>query len=124
MEYVWVGLGGLIGANARFAVGRLAAERLGAAFPYGTFLVNATGSLAIGVLLTLLAARTTDPAGRLLLVTGVLGGYTTFSAFTFETVALARDGHWGRAALYVVASNLVGLVACWGGMAVGRLLVR
>ena len=124
MDYVWVGLGGLVGANARFALGRLATERFGAAFPYGTFFVNATGSLAIGVLAAVLAARVANPAWRLLLITGFLGGYTTFSAFTVEAVTLAQDGRWGRAAVYVVGSNLIGLAACGGGIALGRLLVR
>jgi fluoride exporter len=124
VEYVWVGLGGLVGAVARFAVGKQAAERLGTAFPYGTLLVNVTGSLAIGLVVAFVLARVTDPAWRLLLVAGFLGGYTTFSAFAFEAVALLQDGRWGRAVLYVLASNLIGLAACWGGLALGRGLVR
>ena len=124
MDYVWVGIGGLIGANARFVLGRLAVERLGGAFPYGTLFVNLTGSLAIGLLATLLAVRVVDPAWRLLVITGFLGGYTTFSAYSFEMVALLEDGRWGRAAIYALGSNLLGFVACASGMVLARLLAR
>ncbi|MDP9363594.1 MAG: fluoride efflux transporter CrcB [Chloroflexota bacterium] len=125
MEYLWVGLGGLLGANARFLLTRLVVERVGAAFQYyGTFLVNATGSVAIGVLLTVLIARVADPAWRLGLVTGFLGGYTTFSSYSFEAVGLMMEGRWGRAALYVLGSNLLGLAGCWAGVMLGRGLVR
>ena len=124
MDYVWVGIGGLVGANARYGLDRLAADRFGTAFPYGTLIANLTGSLAIGVLLTLLVARVADPAWRLLLITGFLGGYTTFSAYTFQTVALVEDGRLGRAAVYVLGSNLIGLAACWGGVLLGRALAR
>ena len=124
MEYVWVGIGGLLGANARYGLGRLVTERAGTGFPYGTLVVNVTGSLAIGVLLTLLVARVPDPAWRLLIVTGFLGGYTTFSAYSFETVVLLAEGRWGRAALYVLGSNLIGLIGCWAGVMLGRAVLR
>ena len=125
MEYFWVGVGGLIGANARFVLTRLVVERLGAAFQYyGTFLVNTTGSVVIGVLLTVLVARVTDPAWRLGLVTGFLGGYTTFSSYTFEAVGLMSEGRWGRAAVYVLGSNALGLAGCWAGVMLGRQLLR
>jgi len=124
VAYLWVGIGGRLGACTRYAVYQLAAARLGPGFPYGTFAVNATGSLAIGVIVTLLLARAADPAWRLVLVTGFLGGYTTFSAFSFESVTLLHDGRWGRAAVYVFGSNLLGLAACWAGVALGRALTR
>ncbi len=124
MEYLWVGVGGGVGAAARYGVARLATGAPGSAFPYATFLVNLSGSFAIGVVLTLLTARVADPVWRLLLVTGFLGGYTTFSAFTFETVALLQDDRWGRAVLYVVGSNLLGLLACWGGVLAVRGVTR
>ncbi len=119
MEYLLVGVGGVLGANARYVLAGLIAERLGAAFPYGTLLVNLTGSLAIGVLLVLLTERlAADPAWRLLLVVGFLGGYTTFSSYTFEAIALLAAGDWPRAAWYVVGSNAVGLAAFFLGMVV------
>jgi CrcB protein len=123
VAYAWVGIGGLVGATARFAVYQLMVPRLGAGFPYATFLVNASGSLLIGVLVTWLTARAIDPAWRLMLVTGFLGGYTTFSAFSHETVSLLLDQQWERATLYVVASNVVGVAACWIGMGLTRAVL-
>ena len=123
MEYLWVGLGGLLGANARFLLTRLVVERAGAALQYyGTFLVNATGSVAIGILLTVLIARVADPAWRLGLVTGFLGGYTTFSSYTYETLLLIEEGGWTRAAVYSAGSVLLGLGACAVGIIIGRAI--
>ncbi len=125
MEYLLVGAGGFLGANARYVLGALIADRLGTAFPYGTFLVNVTGSLAIGVILVLLTDRlAADPAWRLLVVVGFLGGYTTFSSYTFEALALAEAGQWLRALWYVVGSNLLGLAATYAGMVLARALGR
>lgn len=123
MEYLWVGVGGLLGANARYAVGRLTAERFGTSFPVGTLLVNLSGAFVIGVLVTMLTARVADPAWRLLLVTGFLGGYTTFSAYSLEVVTLLLAGRWGTAAGYALASNLAALFACWGGIGLARALL-
>lgn len=124
VEYLWVGLGGLSGAILRFAVGRFAVERFGGGFPYGTLFVNVSGSLAIGVLFTLLVGRVADPAWRLLLITGFLGGFTTFSAYTFEAVTLIDDGRWQRAAVYLIGSNLLALIVCAAGITLGRALTR
>ena len=125
MEYLLVGVGGFLGANVRYLLGNVIAARLGDDFPYGTLLVNVTGSLAIGALLVLLTERlAVDPAWRLLLVVGFLGGYTTFSSYTFEALALAEAGHWLRATWYVVASNAVGLAAAYAGMVVARAIGR
>lgn len=121
MQYLWVGLGGFLGANARYVLGAWIANRTGATFPLHTFVVNVSGSLAVGVLLVLFTERLElDPMWRLLLVVGFLGGYTTFSSYTFEAIALLAAGDWPRAAWYVVGSNAVGLVACFLGMVVAR----
>jgi CrcB protein len=80
--------------------------------------------LAIGLVLTLLLARGSDPAYRLLLVTGFLGGYTTFSAYSLEALALLEARRWDAAALYVAGSVLLGLLATGLGLGLGRLLVR
>ena len=121
MAVVWVALGGALGAVARYGVSLLGA-RLGAAFVLPTAAVNVTGSFAIGLAMTLLLARSTDPAWRLFLVTGFLGGYTTFSTFAFDALRLVDEGRPGQAALYVIGTTAVGLLACVAGVAVGRAL--
>jgi fluoride exporter len=124
VAYLWVALGGAAGAAARYGVAQWAGGRWGWTFPWGTFAVNITGSLAIGLLMALLIGRGADPAYRLLLVTGFLGGYTTFSSFSLETLSLIETRRFGEAALYVAGSVLLGLLGCFGGLAVGRLLIR
>lgn len=114
MQVLLVATGGAVGAVARYGVG-LAALRLGAGFPWGTLIVNVIGGLAMG----LLAARTEDPNLRLLLGVGVLGGFTTFSAFSIETVRLMQsEPH--LAALYVASSLVLSIGACWLGLVLGR----
>src|ERR1700754_226867 len=101
MDYAWIALGGLIGCNARFVVGRAVAAKLGTAFPYGTFLINCTGAFLIGLIATLITERViAAPAVRPLVIIGFLGGYTTFSTYTLEAVALLEQGAWGRALAY------------------------
>lgn len=109
--FLWVALGGAIGASTRFAAVQWAVADWGSSFPWGTLVVNVTGSLVIGILGALLAGRDVDPAWRLFLITGVLGGYTTFSAFSFETLALLLEQRWIAAASYVVGSVFLGLIA-------------
>ncbi len=121
MDYLWVGIGGFLGANARFGLGRIVADRFGGGYPWSTFVVNLSGSFLIGILLTVLIDRAVaNPLGRPFLVVGFLGGYTTFSSYTFEAVSLAMDGKWATAGLYVLESNVVGLIACGAGIALAR----
>jgi CrcB protein len=124
VSYLWVAIGGAVGAAARYGAVQWVGQRLGWTFPWGTLAVNGTGSLAIGLLLTVLLARDADPALRLLVITGFLGGYTTFSAFSLETLALLQERRWDAAALYVVGSVSLGLLACGAGIVVGRLIIR
>ncbi len=120
-----MGIGGCLGAIARYALGLWLVERLGTGFPLHTLAINVTGSFAIGVLLVLFTERLgLDPAWRLLLVVGFLGGYTTFSSYTFEALALVELGEWAKAVGYVLASNGLGLVAVWLGAIVARALGR
>ena len=120
-QILWVGIGGFVGANARYLLGRLLVGRVGDGFPVATLLVNVSGSFAIGVVLTLLIERWVgDPAWRLLIVVGFLGGYTTFSAYAFETLTLIERGQWTRAVAYVLASNAAGLLAGAAGMVLAR----
>ncbi|MCC6179789.1 MAG: fluoride efflux transporter CrcB [Chloroflexi bacterium] len=125
MDVLWIGLGGFLGANVRFALGVWIAGRLGSEFPWGTLLINVTGSLLIGVILTLLTEKiVADPAWRLLLVVGFLGGYTTFSSYTMEALVLVQEGEWLGAVGYVLGSNVIGLGAAAVGMMFARAIWR
>jgi fluoride exporter len=121
MDFLWIGFGGFAGANARYFLGRAIADRAGTAFPYGTFTINVTGSLLIGIIMTLLTERfVADPVWRLVLVVGFLGGYTTFSSYSFEAINLFEQGQTARALSYIVGSNLLGLVGCYLGIVIAR----
>ncbi len=123
MELLWVGLGGFVGANARYIMARAIQDRANTTFPVGTLTVNVLGSIAIGVLATLLAERfAPNHAVRLLIVTGFLGGYTTFSTFAYEAFALADRGHLLRSLVYILGSNGLALAGCAAGVALVRSL--
>lgn len=118
MTVLWVALGGALGSAARYGCASLAARWIGPTLPWGTLFVNVAGSLAIGFLATLMA-----PDGRLLaspdtrafVLIGILGGFTTFSSFSIETLNLARDGEWLWASSNVVGSVVLCLAAVWLG---------
>jgi fluoride exporter len=113
-----VALGGAVGSVARYGVGVAAARWFGLAFPWGTLAVNVIGGLAIGVLAARVPAD--DDNLRLLVGTGLLGGFTTFSAFSLETVRLMEQQP-GLAALYALASLVLSVGACWMGLQLGRI---
>ncbi|MCC6652110.1 MAG: fluoride efflux transporter CrcB [Candidatus Eisenbacteria bacterium] len=118
-----VALGGALGSVLRWLVSTLAQRATpGAAMPWGTLLVNVAGSCAIGALLALADERgALSPEARFFLVTGVLGGFTTFSAYSAETLALMRAGHGGIALFYASASVVLGVGAAYAGwLAVSR----
>lgn len=118
---LWVCVGGAAGSGARYLVSLWALERFGPRFPWGTLAVNIAGSFAIGLLMPLSAS--TDwltPTMRLALVTGVLGGFTTYSAFNFEAVSYAQRGEWTLAAGYVALMLCACFAAGWAGHAVGQ----
>jgi len=118
------GLGGFVGAAGRYGLTGLSQRLAGSsAFPVGTLVVNVLGCLAIGLVVGLTENRGPLSAeARVLILAGVLGGFTTFSAFGFETVELVRAGHAGRAASNVLLQVALGLGAVWGGMGLGRHL--
>ena len=123
MDFIWVGIGGFFGANARYVMGRAIHDRVDTTFPAGTLTINVLGSIAIGVLLTLLADRyAPNHALRLLIVTGFLGGYTTFSTYAYEAITLADRGQLGRSLVYILGSNGLALAGCAAGVALVRLL--
>ena len=118
---MWIGIGGFLGANMRYWLGNLIGRWLLAGFPYATGIVNISGALLIGILATLFADRAIDNESlRLFLVVGILGGYTTFSSYSYEVVSLVQQGRILTAAGYVLASNLIGIGACFAGVAVAR----
>ena len=124
METVWkvlaLSAGGVVGVNARFWLGHWMNRWASPDFPWATFTINVTGSFAIGFLTVLLARWLPHPHLRLLLVTGLLGGYTTFSAYSFESLSLWERGDRWAAAAYVVGSVLAGLAAVTVGVMLAR----
>ena len=123
--YLWVTLGGAIGSAARFWISGLVAERYGATFPFGTLLVNISGSFLIGLFAALSAPEgrwLVSPSWRAFVMIGLCGGYTTFSSFSLQTFALLQDGEWFRATANALASFLFCLVAVWLGYFFGYLV--
>jgi CrcB protein len=109
-----VGLGGFLGAIARFVVGTLIAGRWGTSWPWGTFVINVSGCFMIAFFVTLTSERIAIHEGwRYLFPIGFVGAYTTFSTYEFETLRLLEGGAWTRAASYVVASTVAGLAAVY-----------
>lgn len=123
MIWAAIGAGGALGALARHAVNHWIHQRhLSATFPAGIFLVNIAGSFAIGLLAGLLAGNRiglSEPA-RAFIVIGFLGGFTTFSSFSLDTLALARAGHAGQAALNVAGQVGLSLIGVWAGFRLGN----
>lgn len=123
MKYLMIALGGSVGAIARYAVGSYVGNRMGTRFPYGTFLINMSGSFVIGMVMTILAARTHLSRNWAFLVPiGFIGAYTTFSSFELETLRLVQDGQATSALLNVLLSVVVGFVMVWMGVVAGRAL--
>jgi len=121
-KYLMVGIGGFLGAIARFWVGGFISAKIGTRFPYGTFFINCTGSFLIGFMITLLAERTHwSPNWRYLIPVGFIGAYTTFSTFEYETFRVMQEGEVSMALLNIFLSVLVGFVAVWLGVIAGRL---
>ncbi len=118
MSVLWVALGGALGAVARYGVGLGAARWLGLGLPWGTLIVNVIGGLAMGYLAARIGPEHT--ALRLGLGVGVLGGFTTFSAFSLETVRL-MEHQPALAATYALGSVVLCVGACWAGLVLGRV---
>ena len=119
-----VAAGGAIGAAARYLAGVWIVARLGTSFPWGTFFVNITGSFLIGIVLVLVVGGTLPAEARLFFAVGILGGYTTFSSFSYETLQLLAGGGnvVGPVLLNTLGQLLAGLLAVYLGVVVGRTL--
>jgi CrcB protein len=123
LKYLFVGIGGFVGSVARFWVGSYIGGKMEARFPYGTFVVNISGSFLIGLILTLMAEKTDwNPDLRYLIPIGLIGGYTTFSAFEYETFRLFQDGQLLTAALNVTLSVVIGFAGVWAGAVVAKII--
>lgn len=121
MNYLWIAVGAVVGASARYFLSGLIARNFSATFPYGTLLINITGSLVLGFFLVYSSERVLlDPRWRLLVAIGFCGSYTTFSSYAFESFALMEQGQWWLMTMNVLGSNLLCLVAVLAGAALAR----
>ena len=122
-KFLWISAGAVLGANLRYWVGEWAANRFGSGFPYGTLIVNLSGSLLVGFIMTIAAERLSiDPRWRLMLVVGFLGAYTTFSAYTSESYDLVFNGQWLAGLSNLVGSTVMGILAVILGVWLAKVL--
>jgi len=120
----YVALGGALGALARYGISGWVYDRMGENFPWGTLVVNLVGCLALGLVIRWLQVSAVAPELRPFLTIGVLGAFTTFSTFSYETVALLQEGQWFRAGLYMGGSVVLGLIAMVAGIALATAFAR
>ncbi len=123
MTYLWIALGAVVGASARYLLSSYVAKSFSSTFPYGTLIINITGSLLLGFFLIWAEERVlVDPRWRLLVAIGFCGSYTTFSSYAFESFAFLEQGQWLAMAANVVANNALCLGSVIAGAAVARWL--
>lgn len=122
-EYLWVSLGGIFGACARYFLSRFTAKMLGTGFPWGTLFINISGSFILGLFLVYTTEKAfVDPRWRLLIAIGFCGAYTTFSSYAFESMVYFEQGHWSLFAGNVLANNILCLAGVLAGAAIARAL--
>lgn len=122
-KFLWISIGAVAGANLRYWVGGWAVDRFGGSFPYGTLLINISGSLILGVILGMVSSHyVIDPRLRLLLTIGFLGSYTTFSTYTYESVAMLQQGQWWLGLINLFGSSILGGLAAILGLWIGKLI--
>lgn len=123
MKFLLIALGGALGSVVRFWLSTSIQTRFPTNFPLGTLSVNAIGSLLIGVLFVVVQERFHgNEILRGMIIVGLLGGFTTFSAFSLETLQLVQIGLWNKALLNIISSVLVCILAAWAGIGIGRLV--
>ncbi|MDR3764489.1 MAG: fluoride efflux transporter CrcB [Acidobacteriota bacterium] len=121
LAYLWIALGAIVGASARYSVSRAVARLVTPSFPYGTLLINITGSFILGLFMVWSTERVLpDPKWRLLIAIGFCGSYTTFSSYAFESFSLFEKGQYMLFASNVLANNLL----CLAGVLAGAVLAR
>jgi fluoride exporter len=119
--YAWISLGAVLGANLRYFLGKIVTRMSDAAFPWGTLIINITGSMVLGFFLAWTTQRViANPLWRWLIAVGFCGSYTTFSSYAYETMAYFEQGHWSLFAANIITNNLLCLVAVIAGAAVAR----
>jgi CrcB protein len=122
-NFLVIALGASVGANLRYALSNWAAQQWGTTFPYGTLMINVAGSCCIGLIMTLAATRIAlSVPWRLLLVTGLLGGFTTFSTLSYETYGLLVTGSWLEAGLNILGSVGLGMIGVFLGAGLARFI--
>jgi len=122
-DILWISVGAVVGANLRYAVSHWAAKALSASLPWGTLIINVTGSFILGFFLVWITERVfADPRWRMLVAVGFCGAYTTFSSYAFETLAFWQQGHRLLAMGNLVANNLLALLAVVAGAMLARAL--
>jgi CrcB protein len=122
-NYIWIALGAVVGASARYFLSLLIARDFPTVFPYGTLLINVTGSFLVGFFLVFSTERVLlDPRWRLLVVIGFSGSYTTFSSYAYESFGLMQRDEWLLTGINIIASNMLSLAAVIGGAALARAL--
>ena len=122
-KYLLIAAGGALGSIARYWVGSTISGRIGARFPYGTFVINVTACIIIGFTLTYMGKRADlSPAWRYLIPVGFIGAYSTFSTYEWETLSTLRSGAFALGALYALGSLVLGLAAVWAGTVLADLL--
>jgi CrcB protein len=123
LDFLAISLGAIVGANARYWMSRSALRLLGPVFPYGTLAINVLGRLILGFFMVWTMERAlVDPRWRLLVAVGFCGGFTTFSSFAFESMALMEQGQWLLMTANILSNNLLSLAAVLAGMVLARLL--
>ena len=122
-DVLLISVGAILGANLRYLVSRLALKHLSASVPYGTLIVNVSGSFLLGFFLAWTSERVlADPRWRLLVAVGFCGAYTTYSSYSYETFVMLEQGHYGLATVNFVANNLLCLAGVLAGAALARVI--
>ncbi len=124
-RFALICLGGAVGTGARYLLGGVVARWAGPEFPYGTLLINVLGSFLIGVVQQVgLTSLLIPDTLRLVLAVGVMGGFTTYSSFSYETIRLLEAGSWLAASVYVALTTALCLACCVAGLSLGRVLIE